>query len=306
MKSILTIALTLVALSLSAAELPIPEEQAALAAMAEGLFAKPPEWSTTKGAKTLVWSKDQLLIRVTLDPKTGHVTGYYSNGIPVTNDRLTKLAACKELTSVAFDHSGQWHYKEIPMSAFSGSGWEALVSSKIEEVRIGGSHMGPPGELALAKMGSLRRLTYNHVPMTKEGIAQLCTHPALVSFTVGAQHNTMKSFSWYEAVPRIAAIPTLRELGINELYLSWDNALAKVAENGSHLKKLVFGRGAVLFPEDAKKVRAALPGLELVIEPYARALHGNKLYAARLKTLMTAEEFARLEALASSEKTQPR
>ena len=42
MKSIQTIALTLVALSLSAAELPIPEEQAALAAMAEGLFDNPP------------------------------------------------------------------------------------------------------------------------------------------------------------------------------------------------------------------------------------------------------------------------
>ena len=302
MKSILTIALTFVALSLSAAELPISEEQAALAAMAEGLFAKPPEWSATKGAKTLVWSKDQLLIRVTLDPKTGHVIGYYSNGIPVTNDRLTKLAACKELTSVAFDHSGQWHYKEIPMSAFSGSGWEALVSSKIEEVRIGGSHMGPPAELALARMKNLRSLTLNHVPVTAEGMAALSQHPKLESFTVGAQHNTIKGLSWYDSLPQLAAIPTLRELGINELFLTWGKGLGAIAEKGKHLQKIIFGRGSVIFPEDVERLKTALPGVEVISEPYERALHGSKFYGPRLKGLMSAEEYARLEKLAGPAK----
>jgi len=305
MKSIQTIALTLFALSLSAAELPIPEEQAALAAMAEGLFANPPEHATQKGEKTVVWSEDARVIRITFDAE-GKATAFFANGVPMTNARIARLAALKNLRSIGFDHSGQWHFKEIPMSDFSGRGWEALVTSKIEEVRIGGSHMGPPGELALARMKNLQSLTLNHVPVTAEGMAALSRHPKLERFTAGAQHNTIKGLSWYDVLPQLAAIPTLRELVINELYLTWDNALAKVAENGSHLKKLVIGRGAVLFPEDARKVRAALPGLELVIEPYDRALHGSKYYGPRLKTLMTAEEFARLEALASSEKTQPR
>jgi hypothetical protein len=139
MKSIQTIALTLVALSLSAAELPIPEEQAALAAMAEGLFANPPKHATHRGEKTVEWSEGGPFVRITLDAE-GKAVAFFANGLPMTNTRIAKLAALKNLRSISFDHSGQWHFKEIPMSDFSGSGWEALISANIPEVRIGGSH----------------------------------------------------------------------------------------------------------------------------------------------------------------------
>ena len=301
MKSILTIALTLVALSLSAAELPIPEEQAALAAMAEGLFDNTPEWATKKGEKTLVWSKDARAIGITLDAE-GKAVAFFANGVPMTNARIAKLAALKNLRSIGFDHSGQWHYKEIPMSDFSGTGWEALISANIQEVRIGGSHMGPPGELALARMKNLRSLTLNHVPVTAEGMAALSQHPKLERFTVGTQHNTIKGLSWYDVLPHLVAIPTLRELGINELFLTWDKGLGAIAEKGKHLKKITFGRGSVIFPEDVERLKAALPGVEVISEPYDKALHGSKFYGPRLKGLMSAEEYARLEKLAGPAK----
>jgi len=301
MKSILIYSLALVALPVSAAELPIPEEQAALAAMAEGLFANPPEHATQKGEKAVVWSEDARVIRITLDAE-GKATAFFSNGVPMTNARIAKLAALKNLRSIGFDHSGQWHFKEIPMSDFSGTGWEALITSNIQEVRIGGSHMGPPAELALARMENLRSLTLNHVPVTAEGMAALGQHPKLESFTVGAQHNTIKGLSWYDALPQVAAIPTLRELGINELFLTWDKGLGAIAEKGKHLKKLTFGRGSVIFPEDVERLKTALPGVEVISEPYERALHGSKFYGPRLKGLMSAEEYARLEKLAGPAK----
>jgi len=220
----------------------------------------------------------------------------------MTNARIAKLAALKNLRSIGFDHSGQWHFKEIPMSDFSGSGWEALVSSKIEEVRIGGSHMGPPAELALARMKNLQSLTLNHVPVTAEGMAALSQHPKLESFTAGTQHNTIKGLSWYDVLPQLAAIPTLRELGINELFLTWDKGLGAIAEKGKHLKKITFGRGSVIFPEDVERLKTALPGVEVISEPYDKALHGSKFYGPRLKGLMSAEEYARLEKLAGPAK----
>lgn len=301
MKSILIFSLALIALPVSAAELAIPEEQAALAAMAEGLFDNPPEHATQKGEKTLVWSKDARVIRLTLDAE-GRATAFFSNGVPMTNARIAKLAALKNLRSIGFDHSGQWHFKEIPMAEFSGAGWEALVDSQVEEVRIGGSHMGKPAELALARMKNLSSLTLNHVPVTAEGMAALRQHPKLESFTVGAQHNTIKGFSWYDGLPQLAAIPTLRELVIHELFLTWDKGLIAIAEKGKHLKRLAFGRGSVIFPEDVDRLKAALPGVEVITEPYDRALHGSKFYGPRLKGLMSAEEYARLEKLAGPAK----
>jgi hypothetical protein len=301
MKSIQTIALTLVALSLSAAELPIPEEQAALAAMAEGLFANPPKHATHRGEKTVEWSEGGPFVRITLDAE-GKAVAFFANGLPMTNTRIAKLAALKNLRSISFDHSGQWHFKEIPMSDFSGSGWEALISANIPEVRIGGSHMGQPAELALARMMNLRSLTLNHVPVTAEGMAALSQHPKLESFTVGAQHNTIKGLSWYDGLPQLAAIPTLRELVIHELFLTWDKGLGAIAQKGKHLKRLVFGRGSVIFPEDVERLKAALPGVEVITEPYDKALHGSKYYGPRLKGLMSAEEFARLEKLAGPAK----
>ena len=45
-------------------------------------------------------------------------------------------------SSIGFDHSGQWHFKEIPMAEFSGAGWEALVDSQVEDTSLGSAAYG--------------------------------------------------------------------------------------------------------------------------------------------------------------------
>ena len=45
---------------------------------------------------------------------------------------------------------------------------------------------------------------------------------------------------------------------------------------------------------------AAMPKVEITTEPYNKVLLGNKYFAPRLKALMTAEEYARLEQLAQT------
>jgi len=299
MKWLLATLLTLITTPLLAAELANSEEHAAVASIAGELFDTPPEWATHRGVEALIWSKPPLTIRITVD-KAGNAVEYFSNGVPMTNARIAQLAALKSLKKVGFDHSGQWHFKEIPMEEFSGAGWEALTDSAVEEVRIGGSHIGQPTELALARMGSLRRLYLSHVVITAEGIAAISQHPGLETFIGGAQHNSIKGFSWYDALPQLAGIPNLTELEVNELFLTWDNSLAAIADNGKHLKRMVFGRGSVVFPEDVERLKAALPSVEVIVEPYDRALNANRNYAPRLKGLMTPEEFSRLEELAAA------
>jgi hypothetical protein len=299
MKSILIFSLALFALPVSAAELPIPEEQAALAAIAEGLFDKPPEWSATKGPKTLVWSQKPRLIRVTLDPETGHVIDYFSNGIPVTDSRLTKLAACKELKSLAYDHSGRWQYKELSDADFSGAGYEAFADSKVESIKIGGSLCGEAGALAIAKMKSLKTLSLHHVPMTRPGMEALSNHGSQVSFSLSCMHQA----SWHDLLPLVAAMPKVEELTINETFLTWDKGLEALSKAAGPLKKINFGFGAAVFPEDLAKLKAALPTVEITTVPYDKLLHGSiaeTYYAPRLKRLMTAEEYARLEQLAEA------
>jgi len=298
MKSILIFSLALVALPVSAAELPIPEEQAALAAIAEGLFDRPPEWSATKGAKTLVWSNKPRYIRVILDPKTGHVTDYFSNGIPVTDGRLTKLAACKELKSLAYDHSANWNFKEIPAADFSGAGFEAFADSKVESVKIGGSLCGEAGALAIAKMKNLKTLVLHHVPMTRPGMEAISKNGSQTSFTLSCMHQA----SLYDLLPLVATMPKVEELTINETFLTWDKGLEALSKPVGPLKKINFGFGAAVFPEDLAKLKAALPTVEITTVPYDKLLHGSlaeKYYAPRLKRLMTAEEYARLEQLAA-------
>ena len=89
---------------------------------------------------------------------------------------------------------------------------------------------------------------------------------------------------------------------MQELFAVARQALGAIAEKGKHLKKITFGRGSVIFPEDVERLKAALPGVEVITEPYDKALHGNKFYGPRLKGLMSAEEYARLEKLAGPAK----
>jgi len=296
MKSTLLLLSALVSLPAWSAELPIPEEQAALAAIAEGLFDQPPEWSATKGPKTLVWSNKPRLIRVALDPETGHVISYFSNGIPVTDGRLTKLAACKELKSLAYDHSGRWAYKELSDADFSGAGLEAFADSKVESIKIGGSLCGEAGALAIAKMKSLETLSLHHVPMTRAGMEAISKHGSQVSFSLSIMHQA----SWYDLLPLVAAMPKVEELTINETFLTWDKGMEALSKAAGPLKKINFGFGAAVFPEDLAKLKAALPKVEITTLPYNKVLHGNAYFPPRLKALMTAEEYARLEKLAEA------
>lgn len=298
MKSTFLLLSVLVCIPARSAELPIPEEQAALAAIAEGLFDQPPEWSATKGSKALVWSNKPRYIRVVLDPKTGHVTDYFSNGIPVTDGRLTTLAACKELKSLAYDHSARWQFKELSDADFSGAGLEAFADSKVESVKIGGSLCGEAGALALAKMKNLKTLVLHHVPMTRPGMEALSKHGSQTSFALSCMHQA----SWYDLLPLVAAMPKVEELTINETFLTWDKGLEALSKAAGPLKKINFGFGAAVFPEDLAKLKAALPTVEITTVPYDKLLHGSvaeKYYAPRLKRLMTAEEYARLEQLAA-------
>lgn len=74
----------------------------------------------------------------------GMATAYFSNGMPMTNARIARLAALKNLRSIGFDHSGYGPANGDTVEAFSGAGWEALIDSQVEEVHLGGTKMGPP------------------------------------------------------------------------------------------------------------------------------------------------------------------
>jgi hypothetical protein len=301
----LIVLLTALSTSIFAADaLPLPAEQAALIAITEGLFDAPPKWEERRGTKTLVWSNENRFIRVDVATEKGHAVAFDSNGVSMTNARLRHLAALTELRELHYGHSGQWHFKDIPMEEFSGAGLEALADSKVEQLKIGGSHFGEAGLLAIAKMRNLKSLDFNHVPVTRAGMEAISRHEGIRSFGVGMMHQTKtrRGEAWPEMIPAIMAFSNLEQLSIREVFLTWDSGLRVISEKGAKLKRVEFGRGSVVFPEDAKRLREALPGAEIVIEPYDRALNGNKHYAERLRALMTAEQFAELKKLAGEYK----
>ena len=199
--------------------------------------------------------------------------------------------------------SGQWHFKDIPMEEFSGAGLDVLADSNVEELKIGGSHFGESGLRAIAQMKKLKSLDFNHVPVTRAGMEAIARHEGITSFGVGMMHQTKarKGDTWPDQIPVFMTLPNLQELSIREAFLTWDTGLQQIAEKGKKLKHVEFGRGSVIFPENAKRLRDALPDAEIVIEPYNRVLNGNKYYADRLRALMTDEQFAELERLAGEQ-----
>ena len=110
----------------------------------------------------------------------------------------------------------------------------------------------------------------------------------------------MHKASWYDLLPLVAAMPRVEELSINETFLTWEKGLEALSKAAGPLKKINFGFGAAVLPEDLAKLKAALPKVEITTLPYSKVLHGNHFFAPRLKALMTAEEYARLEQLAGA------
>ncbi len=273
-------------------------DEAVIAKLLEGIIPGPPKRESGKDGAKLVWEKSPLLIKATLSKETGRILAINTNGVPMTNDRLRLLAQLAELRDLNYGHSGEWHFKDIPLSDFDGSGLEALADSKIESLHIGGSRFGKPGELAIAKMKNLRRLTLRHLPLSEEGMTAIGKQSGLREFGIGLSHDMGRNIKLAEVIPLFMANPNLQRLFIQEAFLKWDNGLSTIAEKGSKLEKIEFGRGSVVFPDDIDRLKKALPNAEIVTETYDQALHGNKFYESRLKAVMTKDEFARLLELA--------
>lgn len=273
-------------------------DEAVITKLLEAIIPGPPKRESGKDGAKLVWEKSPLFFRAALSKETGRVTAINANGVPMTNDRLRLLAQLKELRDLNYGHSGEWHFKDIPLSDFDGSGLEALADSKIESLHIGGSRFGKPGEHAIAKMKNLRRLTLRHLPLSEEGMTTIGKQPGLREFGIGLSHDMGRNTKLATVIPLVMANPNLQRLFIQEAFLKWDNGLSTIAEKGSNLEKIEFGRGTVVFPEDIDRLKKALLNAEIVTESYDRALHGNKFYESRLKAVMTKDEFARLVELA--------
>lgn len=281
----------------SAASLQHPEEQEVLDRITEGLYPDPPEWTSFQGEQVLQYNHNRMHIRIGVDDE-GHAVRFSSNGTPMTNERISALAGLTRLAFLKFGHSGQWHFKEIPMEAFSGEGFHALRDLPLTEVRIGGSHFGEAGHKAIATLPRLERLDFNHVPITQAGMVALATNTTLRSFGTGMMHKQTGADDWMAVLPEIVSIPNLEELSIREMFLTWDNALGLIAKKAPGLKRIEIGRGALVFPEDAEKLRAAFPDAEVTIVDVKTGLTANKRYAGRLEKLMTPEQFARAQELA--------
>jgi len=251
-------------------------DEAVIAKLLEGIIPGPPKRETGKDGVMLVWEKSPLFIKATLSKETGRILAINTNGVPMTNDRLRLLAQLAELRDLNYGHSGEWHFKDIPLSDFDGSGLEALADSKIESLHIGGSRFGKPGELAIAKMKNLRHLLFRHVPLSEEGLAAIGGLPGLTDFSIGTSHDTQAKLKTQAILQHVMELPSLSSLSVQEAFLKWDTGLATIAAKGGKLRRIEFGRGSVVFPEDVDRLKQALPNAAIVTEPYARALRGNK------------------------------
>lgn len=149
---------------------------------------------------------------------------------------------------------------KTPHEKYDGSGFAALSTSKLENVRIGHA-FDDRGMAALASVASLRALDICHSKATDEGIAYFAKHPNLEEFSISSQGRPNRVTD--KALSAIATISKLKRLNLHETFLTYEGGLKHLAQLKGQLLAISF-KGSLVLPADVEKLRRDHPSLEVV------------------------------------------
>lgn len=186
------------------------------------------------------------------------------NGTRLTDEGMKGLAGAKALKTLTIWHLGWkagWAGKDDKTGhvKFTGIGLAGLAECpKLESLNIAGSTTTDDGLAAVGKLGQLTSLTMYHTRTTDAGLSHIAALKGLKSVTVGPQFSMRIGDA---GVARLAELPALETLEVNETILTWEGSMSKLA-GAKNLKAVKFDK-AEISDEDMAKLKAALPAVKI-------------------------------------------
>jgi hypothetical protein len=209
-----------------------------------------------------VKEKESFAFTVTHD-KAGHVLAITGNGPWLRNSTLRSFKALPELRVIRMDHNG--FLSNDPRSVeYDGSGFDALVETKLADIKIGLS-FSDKGMEQCAKIKTLHSFSVAHSQATAAGIAFFAGHPGLTSFSISEMGKPSVT---EKALGAIAKIPNLTRVGLGECYVTYAGGFALLAPCKGKLVEINLGM-CVASQEDLDKLKADHPQANIITTPVA-------------------------------------
>jgi hypothetical protein len=199
----------------------------------------------------------------------GRVVKYLGNGPILSNESLADVAKLPELRVIRIDHNVPGPGSTTSHDLYDGSGFVALADSKLEELKIGHA-FNDSGMAAVAKIRGLKSLTVGHSRATDQGVKTLANHPNLEVFHISSQARPERVTD--KCLPVFATLPKLRELGLHETFLTYENGLKHLRDH-KQLTKLSL-KDSLVLPADIEKLKTDLPKLVVETSTPAEILAG--------------------------------
>lgn len=244
----------------------------------EILLASKPGWSARGAADTLVslgvakddiasvtvQSKEREAVAFTVThDKVGHVLAITGNGPWLRNSTLRSFKALPELRIIRMDHNG-FVGKDPRIPEFDGSGFDALVDSKLADIKIGLS-FSDKGMEQCAQIKSLRSFGVAHSQATEAGIAFFAGHPGLTHFSISEMASPRVT---EKALAAIASIPKLTKVGFGECYVTYAGGFSLLAPLKGKLTEINLTM-SVASEADLAKLQADHPQAKIITTPLA-------------------------------------
>ena len=216
----------------------------------------------------------------------GRVLALSGNGPWLRDDSLRSLVGMPELRLISIDHNG--FLRNHPQSPlYSGAGFDALVDSKLVEVKLTlGINDG--GLKALANLHGLKTLKVVHSQVTDEGLKFLEGHPGLESFTVAEMGKVTQA-----ALGSIAKMPNVTRVGFQEAFITYDDGFALLAPMQGRLQELDLSM-SIVNDEDLHRVQADHPDAKITILPPAEIVKRHSGVAKSLARIATGDAAKKL------------
>jgi hypothetical protein len=193
----------------------------------------------------------------------GRIVALSGNGPWLRNESLRALKAMPELRSIHWDHNG-FVMGHPEYALYDGTGFDALVDSKLVDIKIGLS-FNDKGMEQCAKIKGLRSFTVAHSQATEAGIEFFAGHPGLTRFSVAEMASKRVT---EKALGAIAKIPNLTHVGFGECYVTYAGGFALLGPLKGKLTSIDLTM-SVASQADLDKLKADHPQANLITTPLA-------------------------------------
>jgi len=209
----------------------------------------------------------------------GRVARLMFNKAGFRNDELERLAGFEHVTAIKiahnFDDAGPNGYRTGP-NPMSGAGWKAFAGHRLTSFAVGGCNFDGDGVRAVATFPQVRELSFNHTRVSDADLAALEGHPTLESVSLSPMWGDQVTDA---ALQRLAEIPNLKSVRMNETYLTYEDGLKHLEKRRDTLREVNLAN-CVVTPEDLATFQRAMPNVEVKHAPIEEV---GKLVATNFK-----------------------